>query len=69
MDRNSLWRATLATGLVATAAPAGAQTMDDVQQEAVQLYGNAKQYAGQAWRSLFPEKVEICIAYGTEKET
>lgn len=42
---------------------------DDVQQEAVQLYGNAKQYAGQAWRSLFPEKVEICIAYGTEKET
>ena len=60
----------LACLLLATVmAPAHAQRFDEVQQEAIQIFGSAKQYAGQAWRNLFPEKVEICIGYGTEKET
>lgn len=71
-------------GLVAAAvllAPgARAQTFETLQAEAtqrlgqagqgaVQMFGSASQYASQAWRNLFPEKVEICVAYGTEKET
>ena len=58
----------ISTLALATSAPAQAQTYDDVKKEAVELYGNAKQYASQAWSKLFPEKVEICIGYGTEKE-
>jgi hypothetical protein len=46
-----------------------AQTYDDVKEQAVEIYGSAKQYATDQWRKLFPEKVEICIGYGTEKET
>ena len=58
------------TAVVVACGPAArAQTYDDVQQKAVELYGNAQQYATQAWRRLFPEKVSICIGYGTEKET
>ncbi len=66
-------RHTLAVGsalaLLACGGAASAQTYDDVQQKAVELYGNAQQYATQTWRRLFPEKVAICIGYGTEKET
>ena len=51
------------------ASGAGAETYDDVKQQAIEIYGSAKQYATQQWRNLFPEKVEICIGYGTEKET
>ena len=67
--RGHLLAAVSAAAFLSCGGSASAQTYDDVQQKAVELYGNAQQYATQTWRRLFPEKVEICIGYGTEKET
>lgn len=58
--------------VLAMSAPVGvakAETYDEIKQQAVEMYGTAATYATQQWQKLFPEKVEICIAYGTEKET
>jgi hypothetical protein len=61
--------ATSAAAVLMCGASASAETYDDVQQKAVELYGSAQQYASLAWQRLFPDKVDICIGYGTEKET
>jgi hypothetical protein len=59
----------LATAILTISDCAFAQNSDAVQQKPAELYGSAQQYATQPWWRLFPEKVEICIGYGTEKET